>query len=90
MEIKIIEHLKETLLNVINNPDLDVDIFFKAEDNTPYVKVRYITEEHNIHEKEIDIHPEYLNMDTNEIVNFVLFQIQQFMEEIDSVEYGGE
>ncbi len=95
MDIKKLGNLKEALLNAINNPDLDVELCFDKNDkcdikNIPYIKVKYVTEEHNVHEKEIDIDPDYFNRDIKDIVNFVVFQIQQFMEEIDSVEYGGE
>ncbi len=95
MDTQKLKALKEAILSAINDPDLDVDVCFDQEDSCsvkpyPYVKVRYITDEHNVHEKEIDIDPEYHNKDIKDIVNFVVFQIQQFMEEIDSVEYGGE
>jgi hypothetical protein len=29
-------------------------------------------------------------MDLKDLTNFIVFQIEQFMAEIDSVEYGGE
>jgi hypothetical protein len=37
-----------------------------------------------------DIDKEYWEKDVKDLANFVAFQIEQFMEEIDSVEYGGE
>lgn len=95
MDTGKLETLKNAILNSINNPDLDIELCFDEGDlcqteSFLYIKVKYVTEEHSVHQKEIQIHPEYLNRDIKDIVNFVVFQIQQFMEEIDSVEYGGE
>jgi hypothetical protein len=49
-----------------------------------------VVEGHSVHEKRIDIDKEYWEKDVKDLANFVAFQIEQFMEEIDSVEYGGE
>ena len=44
----------------------------------------------DVFEKKIEIPPEILKKDVKEIKEFLTFAIEQFMEEIDSVEYGGE
>ncbi|SHK41969.1 hypothetical protein [Thermocrinis minervae] len=89
--------IREKVLEAVNNPDLDVEVCFPEADDAcelkpyPYLKVKYVVEGHDVYEKEIDINPDYLlNSDVQEVVNYILFQVQQFMEEIDSVEYGGE
>lgn len=87
--------LAEEIERNMANPDIDIELHFPEDYELetrryPYIKVRYITDEHNIHEKEIDIDPEYWEKDIKDLASFVAFQIQQFMEEIDSVEYGGE
>ena len=95
MEKETLQTLKEKVLEAVASPDLDVEVCFNEEDTCnvkpyPYLKVRYVVEGHDVYEKEIDITPEYLKGNIDDVVNFVVFQIQQFMEEIDSVEYGGE
>lgn len=89
--------LAEEISKTMANPDLDVEICFPEEAGEgcesrsyPYIKVRYVIEGHDVYEKEIDIDPAYWEKDIKDLVNFVSFQIQQFMEGIDSVEYGGE
>ncbi len=91
---KLLE-LKEEILKALNDPDLDVDLCFDEGDrwdvrSYPYFKVKYVVEGHSVHEKEIDINPEYWRKDVKDLVSFVVFQVQQFKEEVDSVEYGGE
>ncbi|NPB06630.1 MAG: hypothetical protein GXO03_03380 [Aquificae bacterium] len=56
----------------------------------PYVKVVYRTGDGDVYEKKIDIGPELWDKSVEDIKKFVEFEIEQFMEEIDSVEYGGE
>ncbi|RMH09134.1 MAG: hypothetical protein D6699_00285 [Aquificota bacterium] len=89
--------LAEELKKNMVNPDIDIELCFPNEvdegceiKKVPYLKVKYIVEGHDLYEKEIDIDPEYWEKDVKDLANFVAFQIQQFMEEIDSVEYGGE
>ncbi|RMH80295.1 MAG: hypothetical protein D6674_04920 [Acidobacteria bacterium] len=96
MEEKFKQLAEEVKKNMVN-PDLDIELCFPSEVDEgcevkkfPYLKVKYVIEGHDIYEKEIDINPEYWEKDVKDLANFVAFQIQQFMEEIDSVEYGGE
>mgnify|MGYP001626367314 CR=1 FL=1 len=86
-----LKQLAEEIKKNMVNPDLDIELCFPNETKKhPYLKVKYVVEGHDVYEKEIDIDPEYWDKDVKDLVNFVAFQIQQFMEEIDSVEYGGE
>jgi len=90
-----LDQLAEEIRKNMVNPDIDIDVCFPEEDacetkSVPYIKVRYVVEGHSSHEKEIHIDPEYWEKDVKDIANFITFQIEQFMEEIDSVEYGGE
>ena len=86
-----LEKLAQELKDVMVNPDVDIEIHFDEEGRKfPYVKVKYITEEHDVHEKDIEIAEDNLNKSVEELKEYVTFMIEQFMEEIDSVEYGGE
>jgi allophanate hydrolase subunit 1 len=85
-----LERLAEEVQKNMANPDVDVDVCFDDASGVPYLTVRYVVEEHSVHEKRIDIDKESWEKDVKDLANFVAFQIEQFMEEIDSVEYGGE
>jgi len=91
--------LAKELKDVMVNPDIDIEVCFKEVEEGdgceldkpyPYIKVKYITEEHDVHEKDIEIAPDNWNKSVDELKEYVTFMIEQFMEEIDSVEYGGE
>jgi len=85
-----LERLAEEVQKNMANPDVDIDVCFDDARGVPYLIVRYVVEGHSVHEKRIDIGKEYWEKDLKDLANFVAFQIEQFMEEIDSVEYGGE
>ncbi len=85
-----LERLAEEVQKNMANPDVDIDVYFDEACGVPYLIVRYVVEGHSVHEKRIDIGKEYWEKDLKDLANFVAFQIEQFMEEIDSVEYGGE
>ena len=85
-----LERLSEKIQSNMANPDVDIDICFDDTCGVPYLTVKYVVEGHNLHEKRIDIDKEYWEKDVKDLANFVTFQIEQFLEEIDSVEYGGE
>ncbi|NAZ06582.1 MAG: hypothetical protein GU344_01260 [Thermocrinis sp.] len=85
-----LERLAEEVQKNMANPDVDVDVCFDDVCGVPYLTVRYVVEGHSVHEKRIDIDKEYWEKDRKDLANFIAFQIEQFMEEIDSVEYGGE
>ncbi|MCX8076684.1 MAG: hypothetical protein N3C57_06585 [Aquificaceae bacterium] len=89
--------LAEEVRKNMVNPDVDIELCFPQDveagceiKSYPYIKVRYVVEGHDVYEKEIDIDPIYWEKDVKELSGFVTFQIQRFMEGIDSVEYGGE
>lgn len=91
------KQLAEEVRRSMANPDIDIELCFPNEvdegcevKSYPYLRVKYVVEGHNVYEKEIDIDPIYWEKDIKDIAGFITFQIQQFMEEIDSVEYGGE
>ena len=85
-----LERLAEEVQKNMANPDVDIDVCFDEARGVPYLTVRYVVEGHSVHEKRIDIDKEYWEKDLKDLANFVAFQIEQFMEQIDSVEYGGE
>ncbi|NPA52004.1 MAG: hypothetical protein GXO22_03840 [Aquificae bacterium] len=100
------QELKEKLAKVVElvkndmvDPDIDIEYCIPEVAVTsdkcdvsgePYILVKYITEEHDVHERKIKIRRKYQQMSPEDLANLITFYIEQFKEEIDSVEYGGE
>ncbi len=90
--------LAEEVKKNMANPDIELDVCFEGIEEAescepmkyPYIKVKYITSERDLHEKIIEISPDHWNKSLDELKEYVTFLIEQFMEEVDSVEYGGE
>ncbi len=102
MEKELKEKLQK-VVELVNNdmvdPDIDIDYCIPEVATTsdkcdasgePYIIVKYVTEEHDVHERKIKLRRKYLEKTPEDLANLVTFYIEQFMEEIDSVEYGGE
>ena len=95
---KKLTDLADQLKSAITDPDLDIDLCFEGIEVSegcepgkfPYIRVRYRTNEHNVSTKDIELSPDTLKKSVEEIKEYVVFMIEQFMEEIDSVEYSGE
>ena len=94
-----LEKVVELVKNDMINPDIDIDYCIPEVATTsdkcdvsgdPYIIVKYITEEHDVHERKIKLRKNYLEKTPEDLANLITFYIEQFMEEIDSVEYGGE
>lgn len=96
MEREKLYKLADLVRQNMVNPDIDIDVCFYDENDpscktkaTPYLIVKYNANNFT-HTKEIDIDKEYWQKDLEDLKNYVMFQVEQFMEEIDSVEFGGE
>lgn len=94
-----LEKVVELVKNAMVDPDIDIEYCIPEVATTsdqcdvsgdPYIVVKYITEEHDVHERKIKLRKNYLEKTAEDLANLVTFYIEQFMEEIDSVEYGGE
>jgi len=93
-----LEKVVELVRNDMVDPDIDIEYCIpeveqdeacKVEEE-PYILVKYITEEHDVHQRKIKLKRRYLDMSAEDLANLITFYIEQFKEEIDSVEYGGE
>ncbi|RUM50966.1 MAG: hypothetical protein DSY47_00500 [Hydrogenothermus sp.] len=102
MEKELKEKLEKVVELVSQNaidPDLEIEYCIPEVATTsdkcdvtgePYIIVKYVTEEHDVHERKIKLRKNYLEKSPEDLANLITFYIEQFMEEIDSVEYGGE
>lgn len=99
MDAKIKEKLQkvvELVNNAMVDPDIDIEYCIPEVqtdadscdlDNNPYIAVKYSEDKYVT--KKIHLTPKYLEQDPQEIANLVTFAIEQFKEEIDSVQMGG-
>ncbi len=94
-----LEKVVELVKNDMADPDIDIEYCIPEVAVTsdkcdvsgePYILVKYITEEHDVHERKIKLRRPYLDKSPEDLAGLVTFYIEQFKEEIDSVEYGGE
>jgi hypothetical protein len=63
------------------NPDVSGD---------PYIHLKYMSNGTHLMEQNIPIKHNYLKKTPEDIANLVTFYIEQFIEQIDSVEYGAQ
>lgn len=98
MEKALKEKLKavvELVNNVMVNPDIEVECC-RAEGSTtsesgdPYIHLKYTANGTHIIEQNIPLKHHYINKTAEDIANLVTFYIEQFIEQIDSVENGAQ
>ncbi|GAB6065101.1 hypothetical protein JCM9492_01930 [Aquifex pyrophilus] len=104
-EIEKLKKLAKEVQDLMVDPDIDIEVCFDDVEKEegcevdltpgyqpkyPYIKVIYKSGDGDVFEKKIEISPDILKKDVKEIKEFLTFAVEQFMEEIDSVEYGGE
>ncbi len=87
--------LKEIFRNKNEGMDTEVEVLMPGDEgfdpsmDSPYVRVRYFTDENHFHERKIDLHETYFNKGIDELVNLIEHFIQEFEMEIDQTEFGG-
>lgn len=92
-----LEKIVELVNNVLVDPDIDIEYCIPEVETTtescdvsgdPYIMVKYVVSEYTQPTRKIRLTDKYLNSSAEEIANLVTFSIEQFKEEIDSVEMG--
>ncbi len=83
----------------MTNPDIELtyhipDVAMTAVNakitHDPYIHVKYMSNGTHVMEQNIPIKHNYLKKTPEDIANLVTFYIEQFVEQIDSVEYGAQ
>lgn len=86
--------LQEKIENGDISPDMDVQVNFFNEDGSiaeePNIVVKYYPTESDMRQKVINITEDMFNKTVDDAYNYITFQIEQFEEEIDSIEFSGE
>lgn len=102
MNKELIEKLTkvvELIDNAVSNPDIELsycipEVKMTADNcnvsGDPYIHLKYISNGTHTMEQNIPIKTNYLKKTPEDIANLVTFYIEQFVEQIDSVEYGAQ
>jgi len=93
-----LETVLELVNNVMINPDIDIEYCVpetEISENSnvtgdPYIQVKYQANVTHTVEQKIPLKRQYLKQEPQDIANLVTFYIEQFIEQIDSVEYGAQ
>ena len=93
MEKALIEKLETTveLINdVVANPGIDVEYCVPEADGDPYIHLKYMANGTHLMEQNIPLKHHYIQKTPEDLANLVTFYIEQFIEQIDSVENGAQ
>ncbi|MBT8348792.1 MAG: hypothetical protein HKP62_05030 [Sulfurovum sp.] len=98
MEDALKEKLKtvvELVNNVMVNPDIEVECcnigsVETSEAGDPYIHLKYTANGTHVMKQNIPLKHHYINKTPEDIANLVTFYIEQFIEQIDSVEGGAQ
>jgi hypothetical protein len=94
-----LETVVELVNNVLVNPDIEIDYCIPEVTMTadtcnvsgdPYIHLKYMSNGTHLMEQNIPIKQNYLKKTSEDIANLVTFYIEQFTEQIDSVENGAQ
>ena len=92
MQKKASEEKLEEVVGLVNhamaNPDVEVEYCTLA--GSPCIHLKYMSNGTHVMEQNIPIKPHYLTKTAEDISNLVTFYIEQFIEQIDSVENGAQ
>ncbi|MBT8348918.1 MAG: hypothetical protein HKP62_05685 [Sulfurovum sp.] len=89
-----LERVVELVNNVMVNPDIEVECcrtgVETSEAGDPYIHLKYMANGTHVMEQNIPLKHHYIEKTAEDIANLVTFYIEQFMEQIDSVESGAQ
>jgi len=98
---KRLEEVLELVNNVLVNPDIELEYVIPGSDTEtteedfevsvdPYILLTYVVNETHTQKQKIPIKKNYLKKTSQDLANLVTFYIEQFIEQIESVEYGAQ
>ncbi len=94
-----LETVVELVNNVMVNPDVEIEYCIPEVATTaatcdvsgdPYIHLKYMANGTHLMEQNIPIKENYLKKTPEDLANLVTFYIEQFTEQIDSVENGAQ
>lgn len=93
------EDVVDIIDGALTNPDIQIsycipDVAMTTEDadvsGDPYIHLTYLSNGTHKMQQNIPIKANYLKKSPQDLANLITFFIEQFIEEIDSVEYGAQ
>ena len=84
-----LEIVVELIDNVMVNPDIELE-YHIPEDGDAYIDMKYIANGTHVMNQKLPLKQRYLKKTPEDIANLVTFYIEQFIEQIDSVEHGAQ
>ena len=85
-----LEKVVELVNNVMVNPDVEVEYRMPEVSEDPYINLKYMANGTHTMEQNIPLKHHYIQKTPEDIANLVTFYIEQFIEQIDSVENGAQ
>ena len=94
-----LEDVVDLVSKVLVDPDIELDyeipeVAMTGENadvsGDPYIVLKYTLGESHVQKQKIPIKNIYLKKTPQDLANLVTFYIEQFIEQIESVEYGAQ
>ena len=94
-----LEDVIDLVSHVLTDPDVDLtycipEVAMTADNanvsGDPYIELTYVSNGTHTMKQKIPIKQIYLKKTPEDLANLVTFYIEQFIEQIDSVEYGAQ
>jgi len=95
-----LEDVVDLVSKVLVNPDIELDYEIPSVAMTgestemvkgdPYIILKYTLGESHVQKQKIPIKSNYLKKTPEDLANLITFYIEQFIMEIESVEYGAQ
>ena len=93
----------QTVVELINkleiNSNLNIEYFIPGvlvtadgsdKDGGPYIQFTYTLDTNDSHTQHMPLKRSYLEKTPQDLANFITFSLEQFIEEIDSRQYGAQ
>lgn len=96
LKVKL-EEVVDLVNNVMVDPDIDLEYCIPEVETTtdrcdtsgdPYILVKYAESEYT--ERKIRLSPQNMEKTPQDLANLVTFLIEQYTEEVDSLQYGAQ
>jgi len=82
--------VSELVDKVMINPDIELEYHIPDVSDDPYISLQYNAGGTHIMNQKLPIKRHYLNKSPQDLANLITFYIEQFIEQIDSVEHGAQ
>jgi hypothetical protein len=85
----LLQEVEQLIDNVMVNPDIELE-YHITDSNEAYIDLKYIASGTHVMKQKLPIKDHYLTKSPQDLANLLTFYIEQFIEQIDSVESGAQ